>query len=72
MERRINDDSPDRLAGDDSPARASKLAQHEDELSPAKDLRERVAASRSERVGNGTAVAGPITSPPEEPRSPAG
>jgi hypothetical protein len=66
MEREpISDDSPDRLAGDHSPARATKAAQHEDELSPAKDLRERVAASRSERVGDGTAVGGPLTSPPE-------
>jgi len=58
------DDSPDRLTGDESPARATKAAQHEDDLSPAKDLRERVATSRSERVGDGTAVGGPITSPP--------
>jgi hypothetical protein len=58
-------DSPDRLSGDDSPARASAAAQHEDELSPAKELRDRVATSRSERVGDGTAVGGPITSPPE-------
>ena len=59
------DDSPDRLAGDDSPARASQTAQHEDDLSPAKDLRERIATSRSERVGNTTPVGGPITSPAE-------
>jgi hypothetical protein len=66
MEREpVSDESPDRLAGDDSPARASLAAQHEDDLSPAKDLRERIAASRSERVGNTTAVGGPITSPPE-------
>ena len=65
MEREpVSDHSPDRLAGDESPARVSEAAQHEDELSPAKDLRERVAASRSERVGNTTAVGGPITSPP--------
>jgi hypothetical protein len=66
MEREpASSDSPDRLAGDHSPARASTAAQHEDELSPAKDLRDRVATSRSERVGDGTAVGGPITSPPE-------
>jgi hypothetical protein len=65
MEREhVSDDSPDRLAGDHSPARTSETAQHEDELSPAKDLRERLASSRSERVGNTTAVGGPITSPP--------
>jgi hypothetical protein len=65
MEREpVSDQSPDRLAGDESPARVSATAQHEDELSPAKDLRERMAASRSERVGNTTAVGGPITSPP--------
>jgi hypothetical protein len=64
MERESNG-SPERLAGDQSPARTTKTAQHEDELSPAKDLRERVATSRSERVGDGTAVGGPITSPPE-------
>ena len=56
-------ESPDRLAGEHSPARLSTAAQHEDELSPAKDLRERVATSKSERVGDGTAVGGPITSP---------
>ena len=61
----VSDDSPDRLAGDGSPARASEAARHEDELSPAKDLRDRVATSRSERVGDGTAIGGPITSPPE-------
>jgi hypothetical protein len=66
MEREPDrDDSPDRLAGDGSPARTSKAGQHEDELSPAKDLRDRVATSRSERVGDGTAIGGPITSPPE-------
>jgi hypothetical protein len=59
------DDSADRLAGDRSPARTSGAARHEDELSPAKELRERVASSRSERVGDGTVVGGPITSPPE-------
>ena len=58
-------ESPDRLSGDQSPARTSTAAEHEDELSPAKDLRERLATSRSERVGDGTAVGGPITSPPE-------
>ena len=61
----LRDDSPDRLAGDGSPARISTAAQHEDDLSPAKELRDRVAASRSERVGDGTAAGGPITSPPE-------
>ena len=66
MEREpARDDSPDRLTGDESPARATKAAQHEDDLSPAKELRDRVATSRSERVGDGTAVGGPITSPPE-------
>jgi hypothetical protein len=66
MEREpIAEDSPDRLTGDESPARASKVAQHEDDLSPAKDLRERVASSRSEKVGDGTVVGGPITSPAE-------
>jgi hypothetical protein len=66
MEREpVRDDSPDRLAGEDSPARASATARHEDELSPAKDLRERIATSRSERVGNTTPVGGPLTSPPE-------
>ena len=58
MEREpVSDDFPDRLAGDDSPARTSLSAQHEDELSPSKDLRE--------RVGNTTPVGGPVTSPPE-------
>ena len=38
MEREPSgNDSPDRLAGDHSPARATKAAQHEDELSPAKE-----------------------------------
>jgi hypothetical protein len=58
------EESPDRLSGDESPARRSKAAQHEDDLSPAKDLRDRIASSRSERVGDGTVVDGPITSPP--------
>jgi hypothetical protein len=67
MEREsLRDDSPDRLAADGSPARVSKAALHEDDLSPAKDLRDRVAASRSERVGDGAAAGGPITSPPVE------
>ena len=67
MEREpTSDDSPDRLAGDHSQARVTKAAQHEDELSPAKDLRDRVATSRSERVGDGTAIGGPLTSPPED------
>ena len=66
MEREpIAEDSADRLSGEKSPARASKTAQHEDDLSPAKDLRDRVTTSRSERVGDGTVVGGPITSPPE-------
>ncbi len=60
----IAEESPDRLSGDTSPARHSKLGQHEDDLSPAKDLRDRVASSRSERVGDGTVADGPITSPP--------
>ena len=58
-------ESPDRLSGDGSPARASTAAQHEDDLSPAKDLRDRAASSQSEKVGDGTVVGGPITSPPE-------
>jgi hypothetical protein len=61
----IADESPDRLEAEESAARASKAAHHEDALSPAKDLRDRVAASRSERVGDGTVAGGPITSPPE-------
>ena len=66
VERQANaEDSPDRLSGEHSPARASKAAQHEDDLSPAKDLRDRASSSRSERVGDGTVVGGPITSPPE-------
>jgi hypothetical protein len=58
------EESPDRLSGEASPARHSKAAQHEDDLSPAKDLRDRIASSRSERVGGGTVVDGPMTSPP--------
>ena len=66
VERELDtEDSPDRLSGEHSPARASTAAQHEDDLSPAKDLRDRVSSSRSERVGDGTVVGGPITSPPE-------
>jgi hypothetical protein len=61
----LPDESPDRLAADGSPARDSAAARHEDELSPAKDLRDRLATSRSERVGDGTVAGGPITSPPE-------
>jgi hypothetical protein len=61
----VPEDSPDRLEGDRSPARTSPTARHEDELSPAKELRDRVAASRSERVGDTTPVGGPVTSPPE-------
>jgi hypothetical protein len=65
MEREPSaEESPDRLSGDGSPARASKIAQREDDLSPAKDLRERAASSRSEKVGDGTVAGGPITSPP--------
>jgi hypothetical protein len=59
------ENSPDRLSGEHSPARASEAAQHEDDLSPAKELRDRASTSRSERAGDGTVVGGPITSPPQ-------
>jgi hypothetical protein len=66
MEREsVPDDAMDRLAGDRSQAHATKVARHEDALSPARDLRDRLEQSRSERVGDGTAIGGPITSPPE-------
>ena len=61
-------ESRDRLSGEHSPARASEAARHEDDLSPAKELRERADSSRSEKVGDGTVVGGPITSPPEPSR----
>ena len=53
MEREpFDEDSPDRLAGDESPARRSEAARHEDDLSPAKDLRERLEPKREGRRRN--------------------
>jgi hypothetical protein len=47
-----------------SPAAAqSPLADHGDDLAPAETQRERDRSSRSERVGNNTPVANPLTSP---------
>lgn len=44
------DDSPDRLEAETSQARKSGAALHEDELSPAKELRDRIASSQTERL----------------------
>ena len=44
------DDSSDPLAAETSQARTSAAARHEDELSPAKELRDRIASSQTERL----------------------
>jgi hypothetical protein len=53
------------LEGDASPARTSPVADREDTLSPARSLRESVAESGSQRIGNNEAVANPRTSFPD-------
>lgn len=54
---------PGPLAGENAPAQRSPEARHEDELSPAKGLRDRARQSPGDRIGNSTPT-GPITSPP--------
>jgi HSP20 family protein len=57
-------DDLDRLSGDAAPATRTPAARHEDDLTPGKITRDRVESSRSERIGDGTPAAGPVTSPP--------
>jgi hypothetical protein len=53
----------DRLESEQSPAR-TPVAQHADALAPAEVQRARDETSRTERIGNNTAVANPVESPP--------
>ena len=55
-----------RLEGERSPAATSPAADHEDAMSPSRALRERDAASQSQRVGDNTAVDNPCVSFPDE------
>jgi hypothetical protein len=53
-----------RLEADRSQAATTPLANHEDDLSPAKSLRESLAADGCQRVGDSGPVANPIVSFP--------
>jgi hypothetical protein len=54
----------DRLESEPSPAAHTPVAQHADALAPAEVQRARDETSRTERIGNNTAVANPVESPP--------
>ena len=53
-----------RLEADHSQAATTPFANHEDDLSPAKSLRETAAAEGSQRVGDSGPVANPVVSFP--------
>ena len=53
-----------RLEADHSQAATTPAANHEDDLSPAKSLRESAGAKGSQRVGDSGPVANPIVSYP--------
>ena len=55
-----------RLQSEKSQAEVTRAAEHEDELSPAKIVRDRAAEGPGQRVGDSTAVANPVTSLPED------
>jgi hypothetical protein len=52
---------PDRLSGEQAPARRTPAAVHDDALSPARILRQRAREESAPRVGNGTPN-GPVIS----------
>jgi len=54
------------LESDKSQAKITSSAQHEDELSPGKIVRNRTAEAPGQRIGDNTAVANPVTSIPED------
>lgn len=60
------DDDRHRLEGETSPAAATPLANHEDDLSAAAWLRQTSASDGGQRVGNSGPVANPETSFPGE------
>ena len=64
-------DNEHRLEAEASQAALTPLAEHEDELSPSKALRETVASSGGQRVGDSGPVANPCVSFPdrEEPHT---
>jgi hypothetical protein len=64
--RDLRPEDPDRLAGEHSPATRSPAADHEDALSPSRVVREASEEGRTERIGNNTAVANPLRSPPAD------
>ena len=55
-----------RLKGDHSQAERTPKAEHEDELSPAKIVRDRATEGPGQRIGDNTAAANPVTSFPED------
>jgi len=54
------------LESDKSQAKITSAAQHEDELSPAKIVRDRTTEAPGQRIGDNAAVANPVTSMPED------
>lgn len=68
-------DTEHSLEAESSQAASTPLAEHEDELSPSKVLRETVASGGGQRVGDSGPVANPIVTFPDseglsEPRIP--
>jgi hypothetical protein len=61
-------DTKRRLAAERSQASTSRLAEHEDALSPVEALRESVGTGSGQRLGDGLPVDGPIVSLPEDHR----
>jgi len=59
-----------RLESDASQAAKTPLAQHEDELSPARALRESSASGGGQRVGDSGPVANPIVDFPQTDGAP--
>lgn len=49
-----------------SQAHRTPVAQHEDQLSPAKVIRDRAEEARSQRIGDNTAAGNPVVSFPED------
>ena len=54
------------LESDKSQAKITSAAQHEDELSPGKIVRDRATEAPGQRIGENTAVANPVTSFPAD------
>jgi hypothetical protein len=54
------------LESPDSPAHRTPAAQHEDELSPAKVIRDRSEQAPSQRIGDNTVAGNPVVSFPDD------